>query len=205
MITGFGAAKSYASFLLSFLIEYPILEKAQAAGEARLRTYFHGLNMKRKADKLAKLIMNAKPLTTDAVTLRCNSKRAVMIAEQLRVLSKHIRSYEAAIKELLPKYPQYAVAASLPGVAANTQARIIAAMGDREGRYASAQSLRIIAWLPVRCRYVRYPKLSHLNVLICFDIVNNRIPIPLELAFVIQHGELVEVRSRNTIQTVNHL
>ncbi|EMI41693.1 IS110 family transposase [Rhodopirellula sp. SWK7] len=142
VISGFAAAKPYASFLLSFLIEYPTLDQAQAAGEAKLRSYFHGLNMKRKADHLAKLIMDAKPLTTEEVTLRCSSKRAVMIAEQLKVLNKHIRSYEANIKELLPQHPQYAVAASLPGVAANTQARIIAAMGDGEGRYETAQSLQ---------------------------------------------------------------
>ncbi len=98
--------------------------------------------MKRKADQLAKLIMEAKPLTTDDVTLRCSSRRAVMIAEQLKVLNKHVRSYEASIKELLPKHPQYEVVASLPGVAANTQARIIAAMGDGEGRYQSAENLQ---------------------------------------------------------------
>ncbi|MEP6168821.1 MAG: transposase, partial [Rhodopirellula bahusiensis] len=142
MISGFSAAKPYASFLLSFLIQYPTLATAQAAGEATLRSYFHGLNMKRKADKLAKLIVSAKPVTTDSVVLRCSSRRAIMIAQQLQVLNKHIRSYEAAIKELLPQHPQYAVAASMPGTAANTQARIIAAMGDGEGRYKSAKSLQ---------------------------------------------------------------
>lgn len=138
----FGAAKPYAEFLLSFLIKYPALQAAQAASEAELRNYFHGLNMKRKADKLAKVLTKAVPLTCDQVTLRCSQRRAVMIAEQLKVLNKHIRSYEARIQELLPSHPGYRIASSLPGIATNTQARLIAAMGDGQGRYDSAASLQ---------------------------------------------------------------
>lgn len=138
----FRAAKPYAEFLLSFLIKFPTLQAAQAASEAELRDYFHGLNMKRKADKLAKGLTKAMPLTCDEVTIRCSERRAVMIAEQLKVLNKHIRSYEARTAELLPCHPGYRVASSLPGIATNTQARLIAAMGDGKGRYASAASLQ---------------------------------------------------------------
>ena len=141
-VLDFHAAKPYAAFLLSFLIKFPTLALAQASGEVKLRDYFHGVGKKRQADKLAKMLMAAQPLTTDPVTLRCGRRRAVMIAEQLQVLSKHIRSYEATIAELLPQHPAYALAKALPGTAANTQARIIAAMGDDRSRYASARSLQ---------------------------------------------------------------
>jgi len=141
-VLGFNAAKPYAAFLLSFLIEYPTLQAAQEAGEAKLRSYFHGVGMKRKADKLAKLIIEAMPLTVDEVTLRSNRRRAVILAEQLKILNKHIRQYEASIKELLPKHPAYAIAKSLPGPSDNTQARLIAAMGDDPDRYSSAESLQ---------------------------------------------------------------
>ena len=141
-VLGFKAAKPYAAFLLSFLIEYPTLQAAQAAGETNLRNYFHGVGMKRKAAEFAKIIVEATPLTVDEVTLRSSQRRAVMLAEQLKLLNKHIRQYEASIKELLPKHPAYAIAKSLPGPADNTQARLIAAMGDDPGRYSSATSLQ---------------------------------------------------------------
>ncbi|TWU35189.1 Transposase [Novipirellula aureliae] len=141
-VLSFKAAKPYATFLLSFLIEYPTLQAAQAAGETKLRSYFHGLGMKRKAAEFAKMIVDAMPLTVDEVTLRSSQRRAVMLAEQLKILNKHIRKYEASIKELLPKHPAYAIAKSLPGPADNTQARLIAAMGDDHNRYSSAQSLQ---------------------------------------------------------------
>ena len=139
---GFKAAKPYAAFLLSFLIEYPTLQAAQAVGETKLRNYFHGVGMKRKAADLAKTITDAIPLTVDEVTLRSSRRRAMMLAEQLKILNKHIRQYESSIKELLPKHPAYAIAKSLPGPADNTQARLIAAMGDDQGRYSSAESLQ---------------------------------------------------------------
>ena len=141
-VLGFKAAKPYAAFLLSFLIEYPTLQAAQAASQTKLRSYFHGLGMKRKAAEYAKTIIDAMPLTVDEVTLRSSSRRAVMLAEQLKILNKHIRKYEAAIKELLPEHPAYAIVKSLPGPADNTQARLIAAMGDDQGRYDSAESLQ---------------------------------------------------------------
>lgn len=141
-VLGLKAAKPYAAFLLSFLMEYPTLQAAQAAGETKLRNYFHGVGMKRKAAEYAKIISDAMPLTVDEVTLRSSRRRAVMLAEQLKILNKHIRQYESSIKELLPKHPAYAIAKSLPGPADNTQARLIAAMGDDQGRYSSAESLQ---------------------------------------------------------------
>lgn len=141
-VLGFKAAKPYAAFVLSFLIEYPTLQAAQAVGQTKLRNYFHGVGMKRKAADLAKMIVESMPLTTDEVTLRSSRRRAVMLAEQLKILNKHIRWYEAAIKELLPTHPAYAIAKSLPGPADNTQARLIAAMGDDPTRYSSAESLQ---------------------------------------------------------------
>ena len=141
-VLGLKAAKPYAAFLLSFLTEYPTLQAAQAVSQTKLRNYFHGVGMKRKADEYAKLIKEATPLTADAVTLRCSQRRAVMLAEQLKILNKYIRQYEASIKELLPQHPAYAIVKSLPGPADNTQARLIAAMGDDPTRYSSAASLQ---------------------------------------------------------------
>lgn len=135
-------AKPYAEFLLKFLLAYPTLAAAQAAGKTALRKYFHGIGMKGKAHSHAETIMNAMPLCSDDVTMRCTSRRAVAIAEQLQTLNKHIKQYESILNDLLPKHPDYQVIASLPGAATNTQARIIAALGDDRERYQDAASLQ---------------------------------------------------------------
>ncbi len=136
----FSAAKPYAKFLISFLIEYTTLEQAQAAGEAKLRSYFHGLNMKKKADQFAKLIITATPLTSDSVTIRSAQRKALALAEQIKVLNKHIAKYEKELKALLPIHPDYQWIKSLPGPSVITQARVIAALGDDRKRYPNASS-----------------------------------------------------------------
>lgn len=135
-------SKPYAEFFVSLLIAFPTLADAQAAGVTKLRNYLHGLGMKRKADAYAKAIVAAKPLCSDETTIRCLARRTVAIAEQLQTLTKHIKRYDSALKELLPTHPDYAVVASLPGAAMKTQARLIAALGDDRGRYQDAAALQ---------------------------------------------------------------
>lgn len=153
-------AKPYAVFLLKFLIKYPALPDAQAAGKAALRNFFHGSGMKRKAETHAQTLMQAKPLCSDEVTLQCTARRAVAIAEQLQTLSKHIKRYDSALTKRLPEHPDYAFVASLPGASTNTQARIIAALGDDRCRYHDAASLQAASGIaPItsqsgRCKYV---------------------------------------------------
>ena len=135
-------AKPYAEFFLKFLLAYPTLRDAQSAKKARLLKFFHGVNMKGKAERHAQTLLDAKPLTNDEVTVRCLARRAVMLAEQLLVLNKHIKRYETLLKKLLPEHPDYYFVESLPGSSTNTQARMIAALGDDRGRYATAESLQ---------------------------------------------------------------
>jgi transposase len=137
----FKAAKPYAQFLIAFLIQYGSLEQAQAAGKTKLRNYFHGLGMKKKANDFAELLVSALPLTTEPTTLRCAQRKALVLAEQIKVLNKHISKYEKSLKQLLPTHPDYQWVASLPGPSVFTQARLIAAMGDDRSRYPDAKSL----------------------------------------------------------------
>lgn len=135
-------AKHYADFFLEFLIKYSTLEQAKKAGEAKLRKFFHGVRMKVRADAHAKSLVNAIALTTDQVLLKTHSRRAVAIAEQMQVMTKHVRRYNTDLKKLLPEHPDYAFVKSLPGASTNTQARMIAALGDDRSRYPGAASLQ---------------------------------------------------------------
>lgn len=135
-------AKPYAEFFLKFLLAYPTLSDAQSAKKTKLLKFFHGQGMKRKAEQHAQTILEAKPLTKDEVTVRCLARRAVMLAEQLQILNKHIKRYDESLKKLLPEHPDYAIVASLPGASTNTYARMIAALGDNREKYKTPESLQ---------------------------------------------------------------
>lgn len=134
-------ARSYSSFFLKFLVKYPSLSAVKAAGKTKLRKFFHGTCRKRHAERDAELLCQAVPLTTDRATIEIAVMRVNAVVDQLETLSKQIRRYEAQMKQLLPKHERYDVARSLPHASTNTQARLIAAMGDDCGRYATSEEL----------------------------------------------------------------
>lgn len=135
-------ARSYSEFFLKFLQKYPSLAVAQSAGATRLRNFFHGIGVKRKADDHVKVLMTAAPLTTDAATIEMSVLRVAAVIDQLQALTKHVKRYEKKMKLQLPQHDGYQVVKSLPGAAVNTQARIIAALGDDRNRFPTAESLQ---------------------------------------------------------------
>jgi transposase len=135
-------ARSYSEFFLKFLQKYPSLAVAQTAGATRLRNFFHGIGAKRKAEEYVKTLLDAVPLTTDAATIEMSVLRVAAVIDQLQTLTKHVKRYEKQLKEHLPQHDGYQVVKSLPGAAVNTQARIIAALGDDRNRFPTAASLQ---------------------------------------------------------------
>lgn len=135
-------ARSYSGFFLKFLLKYSSLELAQKAGAKRLRNFFHGAGVKKKADDHAKRLMAATALTTDATIIEMSVLRVEVVVEQLQTLTKHIKRYEKQMKEQLIQHDDYEIVKSLPGAAVNTHARIIAALGDDRNRFATASSLQ---------------------------------------------------------------
>ena len=135
-------ARSYTEFFLKFLQKYPSLAVAQNAGATRLRKFFHGVRVKSKADDHVKTLMDAVPLTTDAATIEMSVLRVEAVIDQLQTLTKHVKRYEKQLNDQLPQHDGYHVVKSLPGAAVNTQARIIAALGDDRDRFPTAASLQ---------------------------------------------------------------
>lgn len=135
-------ARSYCDFFLKFLQKYPSLAAAQSTGATRLRNFFYGIGAKRTADDYVKILMAAVPLTTDAATIEMSVLRVEAVIDQLQALTKHVKRYEKQLKEQLPQHDCYQVVKSLPGAAVNTQARIIAALGDDRNRFPTAASLQ---------------------------------------------------------------
>ena len=138
-------ADIYADFVIKLLKRYPTLELIQQAGSTKLRKLFYGLGTKVKIELRLKTLAEAIPLSTDAVLQRTSTRRVHAICALLEVLNQSIKGYDAEIKKLVRTHADYDIVASLPGAAENTQARMIAALGDDRSRYADAKSLQSAA------------------------------------------------------------
>jgi transposase len=136
------AAKTYAGFILRFLVKYPTLTDAQAAGEHQLRKFFYGVGAPKKVEDRVRLIVAAIPLSNDAVLLRSSARRATALCKLLETYNGQVDLYDADIKELVQQHADYTIAASLPGGSYTTQCRLIAAMGDDRTRFSDASSLQ---------------------------------------------------------------
>ncbi len=139
------AAKIYAVFLVRFLLKYPTLADAQAAGETELRNFFFGIGAKQKVKERVDAIVNATPLTTEEVTLRSCSRRVIALCNLIRTFSQAIDRYDDEIHELVRQHNDYAIVASLPGASDKTHCRMIAALGDDRTRYENAEALQAAA------------------------------------------------------------
>lgn len=60
-------------------------------------------------------------------------------------LNQSIKDYDTEIKRLVRTHADYPIFASLPGTADNTQARMIAVLGDDRSRFSSANALQCAA------------------------------------------------------------
>ena len=138
-------ARAYSEFVVRLVHAYPTLEEAQKAGKVKLRKILFGTGAKAKMESRLETIMQAKPITTDAILLRTNARRTRSLAAQINVLNDSIKSYDAEIKELVKKHSDYEIVKNLPGASDKTHARIIAALGDDRSRYANAESLQAAA------------------------------------------------------------
>lgn len=131
-------AQIYADFVVRLLLKYPTLSDAQAAGRVKLRKLFFGLGTRDKIEFRIDVLMNAVPLTTDAVLLRTNTRQIQAICHQLIALNASIDDYDEQIEQLVKQHHDYQVVKSLP-CGAKTKARIITALGDDRSRFASAE------------------------------------------------------------------
>jgi len=138
-------AKLYADFIVRLLLKYPTLQQAQAAGRTRLRKFFFGVGTKDKVEQRLDTLIDAMPLSRDEVLLRTSARRAQAICGQLDALNRSIAAYNVELSTLVKAHADYAIVSSLPGAAAKTQARLIAALGDDRARYQDAQSLQAAA------------------------------------------------------------
>jgi len=142
VILALGAAQMYAHFLIRLLMKYPTLEDAQKAGATKLRKLFFGLGTRHNVEQRIQLIIDARPLTTDAVTIRCGARRVTAIVQMIHTLNEQIDEYDHSIRRLVKTHPDYHIVRSLPASGDATHCRIIAALGDDRTRFPTSESLQ---------------------------------------------------------------
>ena len=138
-------SKSYAEFIVRLLLKYPTLDALQAAGKTKLQKFFFGVGSKANAGQRIEILLSATPLTTDCVLLRTCSRRVQVLCGQLQVLNTAIKGYDAELETLVKQHHRFACVAKLPNSGAASQARILAALGDDQARFANASNVQAAA------------------------------------------------------------
>lgn len=125
------------------LLKWPTLQELQKVSPTRLRRFFtqhHCRSTDRIEERIAKT-RDALPATQDAALLYTGSLRIQMIVRLLAELRTAIATYDAAIEEIYRQHPDRAIMESFPGAGAALEPRLVAAVGTRRDRFATAQNL----------------------------------------------------------------
>jgi transposase len=138
-------ARTYSEFVIALVLKYPTLEHIQKAGKTKLRAFFYNIGTQAKMEQRLEILMQASPITTDAVLIRTCARQCQAIASQISVLNRVIKGYDEEIKRLVQQHKDYLIVSNLPGASYNTRARLIASLGDDRTRYENAESLQATA------------------------------------------------------------
>ncbi len=148
---------------LSFIADYPTPHAAARIGQARMQGFMdrHGYSGRIPAEvlleRLRPHLLSAGPGTTAGKQFG-----ALLLAEQLRMLNRHLRLYDEQLRQLLDAHPDSAVFRSFPGIGPVVAATLIAEMGEDRQRFPAPAALLAEAGLaPVtrasgRTRQVRF-------------------------------------------------
>lgn len=129
------AARIYSDFIIAFLLKYSSLDVAQKAGAKQLRKMFYGVGSRAKAETRVQLLLDATPLSRDAVHIQACAMRVTALVALIKTYNAQIRIYQARIADEVTKHEDFAIYKSLPDASDLTQTRMIAAMGDDRARY----------------------------------------------------------------------
>jgi transposase len=128
---------------LNFLSRWPTLETLQRARPSTLRQFYHRLNSRypKTIEKRIERIVQAQPLTTDAVIIESYARLVLMLVEQLKSLRKSIAEYDREISRLYTQHPEASIISTFPATGKVFGPRLIAALGTDRTRFDSAQAI----------------------------------------------------------------
>ena len=127
-----------------FLQRWPSLEAVQKARPAQLRAFYvrHGGRRPEEIQSRLKQIREARPLTQGRAVITTSSTMVQCLAGQLQCLHPAVAEFDRQLKALFEQHPDHAVFESFPGAGAALAPRLLAAMGSRRERFASATQVQ---------------------------------------------------------------
>ena len=136
----------------AFLLKWPSLQALQKVKPATLRAFWHGHGSRSEAllSRRLALIAEALPLTNDPHRIEPLILEVRLLAEELLLVDKHLKRYEASIAAVAARFEDFAFFQALPGAGPVFAARLLAVFGaDRELWGTAEDVLRLSGVAPV--------------------------------------------------------
>jgi transposase len=126
-----------------FLLRWPCLDALSRTRSATLRAFFHQHNSRRAEaiDRRLEAIRLAVPLTTDAAVITSSVVMIKILAAQMKTTIAAIAELDGQVAALCRTHPDFALFDALPGAGPVFASRLLAAVGSRRERFASADAL----------------------------------------------------------------
>lgn len=138
---------------LDLLDRWPDLMSLKGARPSTLRRFYFAHNVRRPEtiDERVQRVARAVALSTDEAVLAVGVAEMRCLVAQVRVLNKHIESFEQSIATAFKAHPDAALFRELPGAGPTLAPRLLVAFGSDRSRYPDAASLQKYSGIaPVR-------------------------------------------------------
>jgi transposase len=126
-----------------FLERWPSLDALTRVRAATLTTFFRDHNARREEtiQKRLEAIKARIPLTTDRAVIASSVVMIKALAAQMKVTIEAITEFDRQIAALCATHPDFALFEALPGAGPVYASRLLAAVGARRERFATADEL----------------------------------------------------------------
>ena len=128
----------------AFVTRWPTLQQVKRARRSTLEKFFRDHRVRRPHLTEARIqaIRVATVLTDDPAVITPGTLEVLALARQLETTLELIQEFDQAIAQLVPKLPDYALFASLPGAGIVLTPRLLTAFGEDRDRFRSATEVQ---------------------------------------------------------------
>jgi transposase len=128
----------------AFLERWPTLQALQRTRPSTLRQFFHEHNC-RSEERIQQRVEQSRqaiPATRDQAVIRSAVAAVTVLVRLIQALREGIAALDKEIQQLALAHPDFVIFDSLPGAGKVMVPRLIAAMGSRRDRFASAAEIQ---------------------------------------------------------------